>query len=278
MIWSHPWIAVATAPGGTKLPPPAPGLDVRWRATRVHDLTNTELEDWGSFVRTGWGGAALRERLENSAIIVRVVDERNEMRATCVLRPRGGGLWILETLVARPTRAGWGSKAMHAGIRAAWEHGARGVGFVWELGLRGLTAAWWRGWMVAAVSVEWGWMWRRPDSSACGFCPNTAAWLPPASGVPVRPVVVRGDGWSVIVSDSGLFDGWGHILAVSGDRQNVNWERVSATGGWRDLWWVGGQPLPGWRWTGEAVVRGVLNWGGASVSPESWITAEITSG
>jgi hypothetical protein len=288
LIWTHPWLTVALSAEGVGVPPERPPGEVRWSADLATGLTDTELEEWGGFVRTGWGVAALRTRLGDGAVIVRVWStERECLRGTCVVRPRSAELWLLETLVARPQRAGWGSATMHAAIRTVWDRGGCRVGFVWELGAGGLLRAWWRGWLGAAVSVERGWMWSVPrplGEGACGFCPNTAAWLPPPHGSPVMPVVVSGRGWTVVVSDSGLLDGWGYVLAVSGEsKEMVNWTRVAAVGGWRHLWFAGSSAPEGWRWSGEVVVRGIINkgWkrtGGGESSPTAWITAEVSSG
>lgn len=277
-VWTHPWVAAASSEEGTLLPPEAPA-GVRWTAVRATEMPDTELEAWAAFVRTGWGAAALRERLADGAVVVRVWSEEGGLCGTCVVRPRGGGLWLLETLVARPRGAGWGAATMHAGVRAVWDHGGSSVGFVWEMPLVGLVRAWWRGWMSAAISVEWGWTWRTPvDAAECGFCPNTKAWLP-VRAPPVMPVVVSGKdgGWTAVVSDSGLWDGWGYVLAFSG---TPDWERVAAVGGWRDLWYGGSNvPAGTWRWTGEAVVRAVLNLAEKPAPPATaWITAEVSSG
>ncbi len=277
MVWSHPWIAAATSEEGALLPPEAPA-GVRWTAVRATEMTGTELEAWGAFVRTGWGTEALRVRLADGAVVVRVWSGSGSLCGTCVVRPRGGTLWLLETLVARPRGVGWGAATMHAAVRAVWDYGGTSIGFVWEMPAGGLVRAWWRGWLDAAVSVEWGWVWRTPQGSLeCGFCPNTQAWLPTRSP-PAMPVVVTGAGWTVVVSDSGLLDGWGYVLAVSG--QAVDWNRVAGVGEWRDLWFAGASAPEGagWRWTGEAVVRGVLNRRGAAApSRIAWITAEVSS-
>jgi hypothetical protein len=289
-IWSHPWIAAALSPEGVRLPPEVP-VGVRWTASLVGEMSDTELEAWGAFVRTGWVTEALRLRLADGAVVVRVWSE-GVLCGTCVVRPRGSdGLWLLETLVAKPRGAGWGAATMHAAVRTVWDRGGTSIGFVWEMPFGGLLRAWWRGWMGAAVSVERGWAWRTTVAAAeCGFCPNTKAWLP-ARPPPVMPVVVSAEdgGWTVVVSDSGLLDGWGHVLAVSA-REGVDWERVAAVGGWRDLWYAGAVapaegyagatvPAEGWRWTGEVVVRAILNRAGRPApSATAWITAEVSSG
>ena len=275
-VWSHPWIAAALSPEGVKVPPEAP-TGVRWNTAIVQELNDQELTEWGAFVRTGWDAAALRTRLAGGAVIIRVWDSGGQLRGTCVVRPRDNYLWLLETLVARPRGAGWGGATMHAAVRAIWDRGGSSVGFVWELSAGGLLRAWWRGWMAAAVSVEWGWRWSSADS-ICGFCPNTTAWIP-TKRPPVMPVVVSEGSLSIVVSDSGLMDGWAHILAVSG--HGVNWERVAKIGEWRDLWFVGSKPPADgdWHWTGEAVVRGILNKGSIRLPMDSvsWITAEVSS-
>ena len=238
-VWTHPWLTVALSAEGVGVPPERPTIDgMCWSAVLATEMSDTELEAWGAFVRTGWGATALRTRLGDGAVVVRVwpVGREGDLRGTCVVRPRTADLWLLETLVARPRRAGWGSVTMHIAIRTVWDRGGYQVGFVWELGAAGLLRAWWRGWLGAAVSVERGWMWSVPplkdEGGSCGFCPSTDAWLPPPHGSPVMPVVVSGNGWSVVVSDSGLLDGWGYVLAVGPGRgDNVDWARVAAVGG-----------------------------------------------
>lgn len=287
VIWSHPWIATALSPEGIRLPPEIP-VGVVWTASLATEMRDDELEAWGAFVRTGWNAADLRQRLSDGAVIVRVWDGATvsgPLRGTCVVRPRGGGLWLLETLVARPQREGWGAATMHSAVRAVWDRGGTSLGFIWEMPVGGLLKAWWRGWWGAAVSVERGWVWRTAAASAsCGFCPNTEAWIP-VRPPPVMPVVVEGPGWAAVVTDSGLQDGWAYVLAASGA---VDWEHVASVGGWRDLWYAGAVAPAGgleaptgsrWRWTGEVVVRAVLNLAGRPAPPPTaWITAEVSSG
>jgi hypothetical protein len=73
-----------------------------------------------------------------------------------------------------------------------------------------------------------------------------------------------------VVSDSG--DGWGNVLAI---KDSPDWSKVSQKGGWRRLWMRSVvSPGPGWSWTGEFVVVGLLNYNSGPVSLD-WITAEI---
>lgn len=79
--------------------------------------------------------------------------------------------------------------------------------------------------------------------------------------------------WSVTVSDSGLEDGWGYLLEMTG-HQTPDWSVVAAKGGWLSLWSYGSCPGPGWGFTSHVVVVGAINYAGA---PPPWISAEVAS-
>lgn len=86
------------------------------------------------------------------------------------------------------------------------------------------------------------------------------------------PTLFQDVSGSAIVSDSGLVDGWGHVLTVRG---KPNWSEIAKKGGWRRLWMRSAScPGLGWVWTGEFVVVGRLNYDGPPVELD-WITAEV---
>lgn len=258
MLWDDPWIAAATTPEGTLLPP-APAI---WqdgitftcmRATDLHDLSA-----WAIFVGTEWTPSELVMRLTDAWVAV--ARRGDAIVGTCVLRQRQGGLWLLETLKANK---GFGALTMRAALRWIWDRSEAppALGFTWELSVAQLIAVWWRGWLRAAVTIEWGWAWA---GEGCSFCPSIPVAFSPQW---VTPVVAG----NAVVSDSGKRDGWGYVAAWGAD---VDWVTVAKTGGWKRLWTRSTtSPGPGWRWTGEVVVVGVLNRRGRHV--ERWITAEI---
>jgi hypothetical protein len=259
MIWDDPWIAAATTPEGTLLPPAPPiwPAGVAFACARVDAI---DLGEWAAFVGTEWTLSELRLRLADAWIPI--VRSAGNIVGTCVLRPRQGGLWILETLKADK---GFGAMTMRAGLRWIWDtHGPCAMGFTWELTVAQLMAVWWRGWLRAATSIEWGWAWA---AEGCSFCPAKDV-IPTAFGPRyAQPVAIAG----AVVNDSGAHDGWGHVCMW---RPDVDWSAVAKTGGWKRLWlWSSKSPGPGWRWTGEVVVVGVLNRQGRVV--ERWVTAEI---
>ncbi len=233
---------------------------------RFECIQESVVTGWRDLVGTRWSDEALVQRLTGAWIPCLFTEERG-LVATCVLRPHGTDIWILETLRALP---GYGAPLMRALMRWIWDRvGPFILGFTWELTLAQLTVAWWRGWLGAAATVEYGWAF---SVDGCHFCAQE--WQPmtvPRFGL---PTLVRGDGWSVVATDSGLGDGWGYVCRWSGA---VDWAAVAECGGWKALWcrskWA---PAPKWHWTGEFVVVGLLNcWPEESVD---WVTAEIALG
>jgi hypothetical protein len=270
MIWDDPWIAVATDQGGeprtfcTTLPPPVPDLPagVVFKCVRASDV---DLAMWADLVRTRWTPAELLERLANTWIpCLETVDG---LVATCVLRPQDGSRWILETLKAQ---RGFGTLLMRSLMTWIWRYvnGPFVLAYTWELTAAQLMAAWWRGWLASAATFQYGWVWR-PSGDACTFCPEQEPWNP-VGPRPVMPIEVDG----VILSDSGLGDGWGYISSYTG---TPDWTAVAKKGGWRALWMRSAEAPSGWRWTGEFVIVGLLNHWGEPGSLD-WNTAEITSG
>jgi hypothetical protein len=281
MLWSEPWLALASSAEGTRIPPPRPALA---NGTSFYLLPVEErlTADWLTFVGSGLSVAAARERVRGPGTLIAWL-EGPEGAATCLLRLAGGRIWRLESFVARPRGRRLGELLLRCVMWHLWflpgdQQGATLV-FQWELaGVPALAGAWWRGWLGAAVAVERGWRWRRTaEKEKCGFCPVTDAWVPPSGEIAGggRPVVVRDPSadWMVVIADSGLCDGWGYVLAYSG-KDEVAWSRVAAVGGWRELWYRGcSAPLGDWTWTGEWVVIGRVGVG--QPVQTRWLTAEI---
>jgi hypothetical protein len=237
-------------------------------------------------VGSGLSVEAARRRIGEEGAKIAWLSIADGQAATCLLHPAEEGVWRLEAFVARPRGKRLGERLLRHVMWTLWgRYPAEGITLVfqWELaGLPALVGAWWRGWLGAAVTVERGWRWRRAaEQEACGFCPVTAAWIPPAEGPAAdgRPFLVL-DGSNdsaVVVADSGLCDGWGIVLSVTGDG-SPNWSRVAAVGGWRELWYRGPAPPSsvegsGWTWTGEWVVIGRVGVG--RTVQTRWLTADI---
>lgn len=280
MIWDDPWISAALEPAGAHLPPIPADLPtgVRFHCWPDGSGDGLDLADWADFVRTGWGPAALTGRLRGCWVAT--LYERGHLRATCVLRWRGGNTWLLETLTARPRAAGWGRLLMRAAVRWLWDWtgGCFVLGFWWELNLRTAVVAWWRGWLQAAKRVERGWLYVVPqpaEGGACDFCEITQRrhpWLP-RRAPPAQPVLLRGAGWSVVASDSGLGDGWCYISHWEGP---ADWQSVAKHGDWVALWARGWEAPsgPGWSWTGELVILAALATAGATAGAAATAGAE----
>lgn len=274
MIWGDPWIAAATDRSGeprrycTSIPPPIVSLNVgqRFVCMRAIDL---DLQSWRELVGTRWSDTALQVRLEGAWIPCLFTVEKG-LVATCVLRPGIDGVWLLETMRAIP---GYGTPLMRSVMRWIWEHvGPFVLGFTWELTGGQLCAAWWRGWLGAAAAYQYGWAF---SVDGCHFCSSHDNWNPMTEPRFTEPTLIQNEaeGWSVVVSDSGLGDGWGYVSRWSGP---VDWAAVAERGGWRALWcrsqWA---PAPKWHWTGEIVVVGLLNaWRPDDYSVD-WVTAEV---
>ena len=278
MIWDDPWIAAATDHSGparrfcTLLPPPRPVLPA---GLTFACLLRTDITpEWRDLVGTAWDLETLAARLAGAWIAV-MRDGSGALVGTCVLRTKGNDLWLLETLRARH---GVGTPLMRSVMTWIWDRaGPFMLGFTWELTAPQLAVAWWRGWLAAAAAVQFGWSWRAPSNpennpnQGCLFCPSKDKHQPLLR----LPTLVG----TVVVSDSGLGDGWGYVLAIRGGGKTPNWTAVCERGGWRNGLWMRSATAPpgdGWRPTGEIVVVGLLNcWDTASV-PLDWITAEIS--
>ena len=265
MIWDDPWIAAATDRSSrnglfcTRLPPPVPTMPAGMTFRCVQTMTPDA--EWLALVGTRWSPKEAAARLVDSWVPL-LRDEEGRLVGTCVLRNQSGSVWLLETL--RSVR--YGTLLMRSVMTWIYQqHGPFILGYTWELTAVSLAYAWWRGWMASAVAIEYGWAF----SEGCGFCPTDSVPAPP---VLLLPTLMRTEhGWA-IVNDSGLRDGWGHVVAWDGI---VDWVTVAKRGGFRSLWMRGkvSTAPPQWRWTGEFVVVGMLN----ACQPETrkWITAEI---
>ena len=278
MIWSDPWIDLAVQPEGTLLPPLPYEFKEgeRFICVSVADISDGELLTWATFVGTAWSLPSLRARLAEGWIAR--FFEGETLRSTCVFRRRcSSSLWLLETLVARPRGRRGIAPLLRAGLSWIWRTaGPFTLGYTWELSLLGLGVAWWRGWLRSAAAIEYGWVWSADGS--CSFCPSAAAAAKATKEPEPLPQLLRHDTWSVIVSDSGLSDGWGYVSVIQGE---PDWSIVAAHGRWRALWYRGSAApasaaatAAAWRWSGECVVVGLLNhrslpW------PTVWPTAEI---
>lgn len=268
MIWDDPWVQLAMQRGSgseqfcTTLPPPstplAPGQV--FRCLQVSDL---DLVGWNDLVGSRWTTEELVCRLEEAWIPCLFLE--GDLVATCVLRQKPQ-MWLLETLRARK---GFGTPLLRAVI--PWLYTATGgpfvLGYTWELSGPGLISAWWRGWLgsVAPGGVQYGWSWA-PPGDECNFCPRGWEPLGPRLALPTLFQDVSG---SAVVSEG---EGWGHVLAVRG---TPAWSEIAKKGGWRRLWMRSAScPGPGWVWTGEFVVVGLLNYNGPPLRLD-WITAEV---
>lgn len=215
------------------------------------------LQDWIALVGTRWLPEQILQRLVGAWIPC--LFQGDELVATCVLRPVSG-LWILETLRARK---GFGTPFLRSMVVWLYKHtGPFSLGYTWELSLVGLLGAWSRGWLTSAVQIQYGWSW----SPICGFC--SKGHHEPRFIVPTVLTTERG---TAVVSDSGLQDGWGHVQAYRGE---PDWTQVAEEGRWRSLWMRASETPPGWTWTGEWVVVGILNQIHGSYTTK-WSTAEI---
>lgn len=282
MIWDDPWIAAATDHGGparrfcTLLPPPRPVLPagLTFDCLATTNIIPALWSEWRDLVGTAWDLEALVARLAGAWVVV-MRDSSGALVGTCVLRSRSSSqLWLLETLCAHH---GVGTPLMRSVMTWIWDRvGPFMLGFTWELTAPQLAVAWWRGWLAAAAAIQFGWSWRassNPESNpnqGCLFCPSKDKHQP----LLILPSLIRSATGCAIVTDSGLGDGWGYVLAVRG---MPDWDAVCARGGWRNGLWmrsVAAPPGDGWRPTGEIVVVGLLNcWGKVSLE---WITAEIS--
>lgn len=259
MIWNDPWLADPM--GGPPPTPPELPAGMVFRCLQGGDMSGSLLLQWRDLVGTRWSTSALQERLAGAWVALLYDSGGRDPVATCVLRPRGIAVWLLETFVARPRGSGYGTLLARHAVPWVWSHGCRSLAYTWELGPVGLGIAWWRGWLRTAVTYEWGWALRRESVVDCSFCPETRGVADSSFTLPM--LIQNGDAY-VVVSDSGLGDSWGYVLATAG---TVDWSTVFQKGRWRALWYRGVCAPKGgeWRWSGESIIVGVI---GASLSQQ----------
>lgn len=274
MIWGDPWTEVATLKSDaglfcTTLPPPRTPLPDGVRFGIIERPEKPEKpekpgQEWLDFVKTRWTSEEAALRLTDA--VIPCLYDGDTLVATCVLRYRD--VWILETLRAKK---GWGALFLRAVIPWIWSQGGPFImAYTWELSLPALVGAWWRGWLRSAAEIQYGWSWIGAGES-CGFCPDYG-WEPIGPRL-AMPALFTSEEGSAVISDSGLVDGWGHVLAY---RDDPDWSAVAKNGGWRRLWMRRSvSPGPGWSWTGEFVVVGLLNYNCGPRPSLDWITAEI---
>jgi hypothetical protein len=267
MIWSDPWIDIATArtdsvsPYCTLLPPqrhPLPS-NITYRCMTNLDLP---ISVWRRLVGTRFRDSEIDRRLRGTWIPCLWLD--NQLIATCVLRPQSVpnvNLWVIETLVVHAgyRGKGYGRILMREFMTWIWwRTGPFVLGFTWELTFGGLLTIYRNGWYKAIASLESGWGWR---GSTCHEDHATD---------------------SAIVTDSGLEDGMGVVISGM-DQKDICWSCVAQQGGWQRLWCHTAKK-PGdyddpWKWSAEWVAIGFLNANHPSQLPTVWDTAssEITA-
>ena len=268
MIWGDSWTQIATQKGSgrfcTTLPPPwTPLADgVRF------DFLKEPTQEWLDFVGTRWTTEEAALRLAEAKIPCLFDGEL--LVASCVLRFRSvDNVWVLESLRAIH---GWGAPLLRAVIPWLYseERGPFIMAYTWELSLPALIAAWWRGWLRSSAEIQYGWAFA--DASNCSFCPDRG-WEPIGPRLAMPTFFQDAGSGFAVVSDSGMVDGWGHVLAFRG---KPDWSAIAKKGGWKRLW-MRRLTSPGseWAWTGEFVVVGLLNYSNGPRPSLEWITAEI---
>ena len=259
MIWSDPWISLATIPGGTDIPPPVPSLPVDVVFDCVH-VDSLNVAEWRLFIGSRLSEQKLTERIDHDWIAC--LRLHGSLVATCILRQRES-TWLLETLFVPSTHrgAGYGTLLTRSVMTWIWRRVGRfTLAYTWELSLPSLGWAWWRGWLNSAVVVERGWI---LGKTPCGFCRGGDRFN--------VPMFFRDSSGVAIILDSGLGDGTGYLQMWS---EFPDWEAIMERGEWTSLWCHSREPPDGpWSWTGEFVVVGALN---GPVS-KKWISSEIST-
>lgn len=276
MIWSDPWIEVATTPSiyrplCTRLPPPQFTMheDIQFKVYNMNTSSNSSLIPiWNKYIQTSWTTEQLKERLQNAWIACIQPKQSKSILATCVLRNRyhdGVPFCILETLYVTPTQRhkGYGALLMRCVMRWLWEkNGPFILGYIWELTPSEFMYAWWRGWLSSVAEIRLGWSWKSQQI-------QQIQQQQKQSSLPLRFHTQEGDRF-VVISDSGLGDGIGYIQDCSG---TIDWNAIAVRGGWKGLWSSIRQSKE-WKWSGEIVVIGLLNYCGQSMP--SFRSPEIT--
>ena len=278
MIWSDPWIEVATTPSiyrplCTRLPPPSFAMPdgILFRTYDMNERGSKHLRflsKWNTLIQSSWTTEQLHARLQHAWIVC--LEDRSTIVATCVLRPRsheGAPFCILETLTVSPShrRKGYGALLMRCVMRWLWDtYGPFILGYMWELSPAEFAWAWWRGWLRSVADIRLGWIWKSNASAA-----SASAAAKEDTSLPLR--FHAKDDRFVVISDSGLGDGWGYIQDCSGD---IDWSAIAKRGGWRGMWSPVHIQTKEWKWSGEIVVVGLLNYCGRTMP--SFRSAEIT--
>lgn len=239
MLWTDPWVQIASATK-THLPPPPPRLPPN--VTFQIQTRDTIGPKWATFVGTHFSPKVIHKRLEGCSIPC--LYREGVLVATCVFRPHPtqANIYMIETLVARPQNERFGGHLLHS---AVYETRA-GYVFTWEVSLVGLIACYWKGWLASMVRLEYGWINKGPG---------------PARNLMTMPFLLYGT-W---FSDSGINDGFLYAFQ-EGDTMTA----VPAKS-----WTIAKKnPGPGWVWNGNFVVTGNLN---IEHPIYRWFTPEITS-
>lgn len=278
MIWSDPWIEVATTPSiyrplCTRLPPPTFVMpdNILFRTYDMNKKENHEfISRWNTLINSSWTPTQLQQRLQHATITcLHAKDQHKTILASCVLRPRthnGVPFCILETLIVSPThrKKGYGALLMRCVMKWLWElYGPFILGYIWELSLSEFIWAWLRGWLRSVAEIRLGWVWK-PNQTQIQEIKKTSASLP------LRFHSQEGDRY-VVITDSGLGDEWGYVQDCSGE---IEWATIAARGGWKALWSSVRIQSKEWKLSGEVVVVGLLNYCGRDMP--SFRSAEIT--
>lgn len=260
MIWSDPWIDLATTRGShdspycTLLPPQRHSLPEGFVFECVKGIS-LSFPTWTPLIGTRFGDYEIQRRLHGSWIPCLWKDK--QLIATCVLRPQhleDVNLWIIESLVVDPSHRGqgYGRILMREFMTWLWWHfGAFVLGFTWELHMSGLLNILFSDKRKAISTIQAGWIWK---GETCEEEHTTD---------------------SVLVTDSGLGDNTGYVVSWSDDR--VCWPCVAKKERWHRLWCRSTTKPDGeWQWSGEIVAIGFLNANQPERLSNVWGHREIT--
>jgi hypothetical protein len=146
MLWSDPWVQIASA-GKTRIPVPTPRLPPGVTFVMQNKVDEAWLGLIGDHIKTNAVSGCLIPCLYQDDVLV----------ATCIFRPHHRPqIYALETLVARPRGHGYGGHLLHAAVHYMGPNA--GYVYVWELSLAGLIGSWLKGWLASMVRLEYGWI------------------------------------------------------------------------------------------------------------------------
>ena len=277
-LWKDPWIAVA-ATEGTRLPPRMPvlGPHLSFTCTPWQSLSSKTQTEWIALVGTHWSASTVEIRLAGALIPCLFVASPSTptldgtlvgtLVATCVIRTRldvNIPIHILETLTAQH---GYATTLLRSVARRLYDTtGPFALTYTWELTTLQLVMAWARGWMVSAVEIQRGWVWKWKRRGGCrGQGPGP---LPLHNAFDNHPQLLHHPNAWCKVTNSGLNDRVGYVteLSVASSTSVWDWDGICAAGQWTHLWFRSSCPPPSskqkggyWTWTGEWVVVGCLN-------------------